>query len=649
MFKRILIFLFALSSAAQASESAWKTGEAKVSEVRILTGLQEIGNQTRIVEAAVEFKLKKDWHIYWKNPGAVGLPPKLIWTQLNPWKADDLLFPAPKVIPSNTPSIPESYGYYDHVVFPFQLHIPEEHPSALNAQVRVEYLICSVQCIPDRVNLEVSIPFGVEKLSNDAAFITKAFRNLPPYLPSKLNLDWVDDRQIEIRSETALEQIFVYSNSSELNRIQVEVESPQLFRARSQNPLSSIEILAQTNDQTWSETHEVPPENSSMSFWLALLLAFIGGAILNLMPCVLPVMVLKTVSLLKLRDEKKSARTSLILTCLGILSSFAALALMTFILRDLGHSVGWGFQFQNPGFVLFMIFVVFLFALNFFGVFDIKVHGKLTTHASKWRGPFFEGVFATLLATPCSAPFLGTALTYALAQPTPTLFIFFLVMGLGLASPYLFFLILPASLKLLPKPGPWMMGLKNFLGLSMLLACTWLLYVFHQISGPYAAFKILGVLVVIFAVLKFYKSRWRWVFVALLTLTGFVIAKPEPSSQPKSQKYTVFSEADLENRLAAGETLFVVVTADWCLTCKYNERLILETDWFEAFLKQHNAHMIVYDWTQQDERIGSFLKKHGRVAIPFSMWISRDRHLVLPELLTRSIIKKSWEQFQKKP
>jgi thiol:disulfide interchange protein len=369
-----------------------------------------------------------------------------------------------------------------------------------------------------------------------------------------------------------------------------------------------------------------------------------------------PVVGIKTVSLLKLGAEANSYRRSIQLTIAGILASFLGLAVITILLKSLGHQVGWGFQFQSPAFVTFMILIIFLFALNLFDLFQFQIGSKSASAVSNLRGAFFEGVFATLLATPCSAPFLGTALTFAISQSAPILILMFLVMGLGLSTPYLALLFFPTLLRFLPAPGPWMITLRRALGYSMLFAVFFLLYIVHQQTEPLFLFAILGALFVIFILLRELQSVAKWIFIICVGLwslqfslsmqlgDGGMVGRKEGQFNQDSNVIP-FDETKLQSLLNEGRNVYVMVTADWCLTCKFNEKTVIETEWFEGQLKDRNIVFMVADWTQRDEKIGKFLESHKRVAIPFSMLIDKNHELVLPELLTRSVVEKSFDQF----
>lgn len=334
---------------------------------------------------------------------------------------------------------------------------------------------------------------------------------------------------------------------------------------------------------------------------------------------------------------------SLLPTVYGILTSFILLAVFTFSLQKLGHSIGWGFQFQSPIFLGFLILIIFIFALNLFGIFNISLSSKTSTALASTKGAFAEGVLATLLATPCSAPFLGTALTYALTQSGIILFILFFMMGLGLASPYFLLLIHPKLLNLLPKPGSWMEGLKRFLAYSLLLTGIWIFSIFQQITSYAMVIVLLNLLVFTFILFREFKASVATLILACIFSIAAVFFPWQKNARPDQHDFSSVSQ--VEEQVAAGKKVFVVVTADWCLTCKFNEQTVIHTEWFKKDLKSRDIELMIIDWTQKDDNVSKFLGRHGRVAIPFSAILSNQKQILLPELLTHSIVKDALSQF----
>ena len=392
-----------------------------------------------------------------------------------------------------------------------------------------------------------------------------------------------------------------------------------------------------------------------------LVLGVLGGLLLNAMPCVLPVLSLKLLGLVQSRGGgRKHVIAGSLATTAGILVSFWGLALAAVLARTAGATVGWGVQFQEPTFVVFLTVVVLLFCLNLWGIFEVPLPARLATWATASGGEglpghFTAGLFATLLATPCSAPFLGTAIGFALSQSTPTIFATFSAVGIGMALPYLLLAAAPGLVKILPKPGQWMDHFKFFMGFLLAAAAVWLLYVLSsQVSRERLAFIELALLTLSLFVWMLARSRRgsRWAVAAvlgvLISLAGsLALAATADSSQNTSASTThralipwvPFDRTEAESLAAAGRLVFVDVTADWCFTCKVNERLALETSETAAAFERFDVVPMKADWTNRDDEIAAFLADHGKYGIPFYLlYRPGDDPYLFSELLTKDAV-----------
>ena len=375
-----------------------------------------------------------------------------------------------------------------------------------------------------------------------------------------------------------------------------------------------------------------------------LLLGALGGLILNAMPCVLPVLSLKVFGLVKSAGLGRGHVVGgSLATAAGIVLSFWGLAAAAVGARAAGAAVGWGIQFQNPGFVTFLLIVVVLFCLNLWGLFEIRLPGFVARTAGSAgggesvAGHLATGLFATLMATPCSAPFLGTALAFALSQAAGTIFAVFTAVGLGMAMPYLVLAAAPRTARLLPKPGAWMDTLRKAMGFLLAGAAVWLLYVLgSQVSPERRAWIELALLGVALLVWLRHRAaagprvalvrRGAGVGVALLVVAalgvGWRAGEVQASIDGEETgagliPWQTFDRARAEALVAEGRLVFVDVTADWCFTCKVNERLVLETEAVAAAFERHGVVAMKADWTNRDDRIAGFLEEHGRYGIPF--------------------------------
>lgn len=400
-----------------------------------------------------------------------------------------------------------------------------------------------------------------------------------------------------------------------------------------------------------------------------LLFAFLGGLILNIMPCVLPVISLKLFGLVVHSDESRgSILRHNIFYALGVLSTFLVLALAVLGLKSTGENVGWGFQLQSPVFVALMIVVLFVFALNLFGLYEFSTPGGKSLGNVELKkgiaGDFVGGVLATILSTPCSAPFLGTALTFAFTASTFEIILTFQAIGLGLAFPFILTGLFPGAIKFLPKPGMWMESVKKFLGLTLLLTAIWLLDVFVSLtSGNVPLMKLNTGLILLFFAIYYQKHiskklHWRAIFF-VLALLPFLSLFSSPLSVSSANTtgetdlireknhggeiiWESWSEQKMNDYKSQGELVFIDFTAKWCFTCKVNEKLVLDTDGFRNLVKEKNIKLLLGDWTKYDPVIGDFLKKHGYVGVPAYFIQKPDGSLIkLGETITLSKIEKN--------
>lgn len=418
------------------------------------------------------------------------------------------------------------------------------------------------------------------------------------------------------------------------------------------------------NTSTSKESTESSSEKSLLSY---LLLAFIGGLILNFMPCVLPVISIKLFGLIQHRAESKSRilKHNLSYT-LGILSTFILLTVAIVVLKEAGEQVGWGFQLQSPLFVLAMIFVLFIFALNLFGLFEFRTPGGsklggLETNDS-FFGDFTSGVLATILSTPCSAPFLGTALTFAFTSSNVTILAIFLFVGLGLAFPFLVTGFFPSTIAFLPKPGMWMENLKKFLGLTLLLTTIWLIDVYSSLTDNTAGLMIKLNTALALCFFAFFLSKkitkskiWQALFHLLyIALVVNIVITPINTStissgsmllnekNSKGLQWEKWSEEKMNQYTQEGKKVFIDFTAKWCFTCKVNEKLVIETNGFRELVERENVHLLLADWTKRDEVIGSWLRKNGFVGVPAYFVINKKGKLInLGETISLTEIEKS--------
>ena len=394
------------------------------------------------------------------------------------------------------------------------------------------------------------------------------------------------------------------------------------------------------------------------NFFQFLLFAFLGGLILNLMPCVLPVISLKLFGLIKHKNlPQKQILSHNIAYTIGVITTFMVLGGVVAAIKAGGEEIGWGFQLQSPAFILAMMLILFVLSLNLFGLFEFVTPGGSTLGSTELKegfaGDFFSGVLTTVLSTPCSAPFLGTALTFAFTTGTANIFLMFLAIGLGLAFPFLLTAIFPATLNIFPKPGMWMEKLKYFLGLSLVVTVIWLYDVFVSLVHFDVISWRLNLLFALwffafFFMRKVSQSRPAQIIMFMVPVALTVMAMRNLPLRPESgvvaevtkSNWTPWSEEKMtaEN----GKLVFVDFTAEWCLTCKVNKKLVLETDAFNDFAKTNNIVLMRADWTKRDDNITQFLKRYGVVGVPAYFIQKPDGSIIsLGETISISKIKAS--------
>jgi len=673
-----LLFVFFMAPGpAHAMASDWQQDD--VVKVRLISDVNGVGQDTT-VSLGLEVQMAPEWHTYWRSPGAAGLPPQIDWTNSQSdtgnFNSAALLYPAPK---RYTAYGLETIGYKDHVVFPIdaKLRMPGK---PLNVDATLDLLVCSAICVPKNFHLQLMIPTGAAAESPEAALI-KQFRDQIPggvdtsglVLKSITN----DGHSLTIDFESNFPltnpDIFIENDRNisfaapattlGANNLSVRFVVKPADTLPDGTTLAGMPLtLSVINGDYALEQHVIAPtvtaavqatpiEAPSLPLGLAMLFAILGGLILNLMPCVLPVLSLKLLGVVSHGGRDiRVVRHSFLVTAAGIVFSFLVLAAVTLLLRSLGLAFGWGVQFQQPMFLVFLILLLTFFAANMWGLLEIHMPRFFADNLDKdyhpkLAGDFATGAFATLLATPCSAPFLGTAIGFALIAGAQTIFLIFLALGFGMALPYLAIAIWPRFATTLPKPGAWMTKLRHLLGWALGLTALWMLWVLAaQIPWRLAVFVGLSMagIILLLALRKTEVSR-KLVriglidFVAVAVLVTFAGSwTPKPVAVNVDPLWLPFDRAAIAADVEEGKMVFVDVTADWCLTCKANMKFVLTRDPVAQRLFHDDVVAMQANWTSPDPAITDFLHQHGRFGIPFNIVFGpgAPNGLVLPELLT---------------
>jgi thiol:disulfide interchange protein DsbD len=637
-------------------------------------------------------RMAPGWHTYWKFSGDAGLPTELKWKQPPGWKIGEVQWPIP--LKTIDPGDIQTYGYVDEVLLTQEVTPPPKiENSTIKLVADASWLVCEKICIPGSATLELELPISASSQPANTELFPRYRRLLPQNWPGPnvATAEWGrvgSDLRLKITSETLANYPAIdffplpnegtvvghpavesRSKNEILLRIPIESSGKNLSSMAglvvfSQKPNGEDRAGWQITTASIASTARPAPARGFLTF---LLFGFLGGMILNLMPCVLPVISLKIFGFIQQagQSRQKILRSGIAFT-LGIFVWFIALALLLIALKTAGRDVTWGgFQFTNPYFVLVLSVIVLVFALNLFGVFEISLpqrfsRGLLSTSERKDDlGSFFQGVFATVLATPCTAPFLGTALGFAFSQSATIILAIFIAIAAGMSAPYLLLSAQPAWLRFLPRPGAWMVHVKQFMGFLLLATLLFLLYVLGAQRGLEGAIWASCFLLMI-SVACWMKGAFvsptasvakRSVVLVLVLLlvigsgAYFIGGKFRSTNLASADSrlrgdWQVFAPDRLQAELEQGHTVFVDFTAAWCLTCKFNEASVLESqDVREAFQRRGIVKMKA-DWTNGDPVITKLLQQFGRPGVPLYVLYpgKNEEPIVFPELLTKSMV-----------
>jgi thiol:disulfide interchange protein DsbD len=629
------------------------------------------------VDVGLVITLEEKWHVYWINAGDSGEPPKIKWTLPHGITAGPMQFP----IPSRLPLGPlMDFGYEDEVAFPVKVTAAKNlKPGPVHLDARVDWLVCREVCIPGKAHLGLNLTVDPKATApvQPVGALGEALGLLPKPLDPDMKLtvtggknEFVLDLITGERTTDA--EFYPFDQEQIANAGDQDVE-PLANGVRLRVPRApeltklpaKLHGVVKLDDETAYEitapivAGEVPRRAGSratpaaagdLTTLTALGLAFLGGIILNLMPCVFPVLFLKGLALVQSSNEERGRlRKHGVVYTLGILVSFWIIVAALLVLRAGGNEAGWGFQLQSPVFVAALAAGIFFFALSLAGQFEFglsltSVGGELAQKQG-YAGSFFTGVLATIVATPCTAPLMGAAIGFALAQPPLITFAIFTALALGLAAPYLVLSFQPAWTKLLPRPGAWMEVLKQLTAVPLFGTVIWLVWVYGHLFGTQGvdrvAWLLLSLLMIAIAgwVLGKWPARWLSSIAAvLIVVAALVIALRQPKDTTLT--WQPFSEQTLSQARAEGKPIFIDFTAAWCLSCQVNERLVLRSDEVQHEFANNKVVLIKADWTKYDPEITKELASVGRSGVPTYVIypIGKGAADVLPELLTKDIV-----------
>jgi len=704
----VVLLLLVPGVAARAASSSADVAHL---HVQLVVPDPALGVRGQATKAGLYFKLEPGWHIYWKNAGDSGEPPHIKWTLPEGITAGPLQFPAPKRLPLG-PLM--DFGYEDEVLFPFDFHVgPKVKTGEVKLQAKVDWLVCREVCIPGKADLEIMRVVGGSaggSFDQDMQLYDRLGDKLPKPLPATAKATFqptatgfglvIETGQREAEGtffpadQDILDNPAPQKVTPTTSGLVMELKKDANLTAAPTQLKGVIELsggrsyeIAASEEKSFGvmSIESVPGGPAAApAFALGALartagLAFLGGLLLNLMPCVFPVLFLKGLALVNSgNEERHKLRMHGFVYATGILVSFWALVAALLGLRAAGSTLGWGFQFQSPVFLALMAGLLFFLGLSLAGQFEIGLTltsaGGSLAQKQGYTGSFFTGVLAVVVATPCTAPFMGAAVGYALSQSVAVTFAVFTALALGLAAPYVALTLQPAWTRLLPKPGAWMEVLKQAVAVPIFGTVIWLAWV---LAGSYGAGSLLALLVslLLVAIAGWFLGRWpakRWATVVaaviLLSAAGLGIfeginsgrVSPEfrsdhvltlnlkmtPEELVKLRQSSLgthwedWSADEVALYRSHGTPVFVDFTAKWCLSCQVNEQVALtRPEVMKAFADAHVA-LLKADWTQHDDAIAQTLTALGRSGVPaYALYTpGQSEPVLLPEVLTPGIV-----------
>ena len=572
-FALFFIAIFMHSSLANAATSDWQENQSKGAKTRLIASFyQDKEGKTKLI-AGIHFKIARGWKIYGHGSDSVGLPPSLDFSKTANFGNYNIYWPRPTFEKETFGKETIMYSTYKkELVLPINIQMPDMS-KPLTLKITLDYGLCKDICVPATENFTLFIDKNPD---------IDALQTIQNFFPERLIAN-------EDKSETLP---------------------------------SRYDLSNQTSD------------NYSMTLIWMLLLAIMGGLILNIMPCVLPVLSIKLLSIIDHSEAKISKiRFSFIATILGILSCFTLFAFLAAAIKLTGNSLGWGLQFQNPYFLIFLILILVIFTINLLGLFEINFSQTLATFLDKkinkgekehniFIPNFLSGVLAVLLSTPCSAPFLGAAISFALVENIFVIFLMFIAIGIGFAAPYFILLAMPSLVKKLPRPGNWMNQVKKLMAMLLGLTILWLLYVLTNNLGllPTLSVAILSLILVSCGKIKSNLLRYIAIIITLtltFSLPSDFSKKPLPTKHNEIH-WKKFDEMEIHKQVAKGNVVIVDITADWCITCKFNKLRVLHNKKITDMLSQSNIVGMRGDITKPNPVIMKYLGENNRFAIPFN-------------------------------
>ncbi|KQP76902.1 thiol:disulfide interchange protein [Methylobacterium sp. Leaf111] len=651
----------------------------------------------------IRLVMRPHWHVYWRNPGDSGLAPEVAWTLPPGFSAGPIQWPSPSRIPV---AHLMNYGYEGEAVLLAQVTPPATLASAkpVTLQAKLTYLVCERECVPGSAELRLTLPVAQTGTSTGVApgsmmLFEAARAALPAPAPWPVRYGAENGRlQVHLAApaglaasdvayfpyaETAIENAAPQEARSDADGLHIDLArgdataaAPATLpgvltfaEATPDGPVRRAYAIGEAPDATAVATASAATTNAAMAptpaqapaesltLWSAAGLAFLGGLLLNLMPCVFPVLSIKVLSLVRHSGEPAGrVRLHGLAYTAGVLASFLALAGLLIALKGAGAGIGWGFQLQSPLVVAGLAYLLLAMGLSLSGVVHLGAGiaglGDGLTRRAGLEGSFFTGILATVVATPCTAPFMGSAVGFALTQEAGVSLAVFASLGLGLALPFLALTIWPAALRRLPRPGAWMDTLKGALAFPIYATVAWLVWVLSQQVGS------AGLLAALVGLVLVGLAAWAWerghgagpagtwvargtavAALAALAILTLGLDRDRAGADAAQADGSAFTQARLDGLLAQGKPVFVNMTAAWCITCQVNERVALRAEAVQAGLKARGITALKGDWTNQNPEITRLLERHGRSGVPlYLLYSGAGEPTVLPQILTPGLV-----------
>ena len=694
--------IFALAFASQALAQPVNTGHLTAQLVADSQGVAP--GQT--IHIALHQQIQKGWHTYWRNAGDSGEATRVKWTLPAGWTVSDFTWPTPHRLPVG-PLV--NYGYEDQVLLPMALTAPAgaKVGDTVTLTAAASFLVCAEICVPEDATLTIALPVTAGPAAPDAKWGGPIAATLAA-APKPAGLAAVFEKKTSgvalavtgapLKGADMAEAYFYPFESTVIDHARPQVVergpdgltltltpgyafqgegAPKVLAGVLSVGGKGYEVTASPGAPPAGASGLGPPPakvagggaNANLGLVSAAFFAFVGGLILNLMPCVFPVLAMKAASLAGHGGQQAEARRQGLAFGVGALVTFLALAGVLIVLQAAGSAIGWGFQLQSPEVVAVLALLMLAVALNLFGLFEVgtSLQGVGQDLAAKGGlgGAFFTGALAVVVAAPCTAPFMGPALGWALTQPPLAALVVFAALGVGFAAPFVLVTFIPGLLSRLPRPGPWMDAFRKALAFPMLGAAAWLVWVLTLQAGPDALVRILAAAIVVglaawlagAAQRQRIRGRRPVALVAAATVLaagaafsvvgpgyGEAAAAPGSASAEKADvPYEPYSPARLAELRAEGRPVFVNYTAAWCVSCQVNDRVALSTKGVAAAMKAHNVAYLKADWTKKDADIAAELARYGRAGVPLYLVYGADGAdgVILPSILTEGIVVKA--------